>query len=114
MLRASVFAVLVFAHSLFMLINAFFDFENFIIFTPDNYYKQKWQFHKLHTVSGNSSDSLAQDFVTLRQLCFQVAFQNVITFPLQKYLEEYLNGLLENAFCRNDHSMVITWKHRHT
>lgn len=23
-----------------------------------------------------------------------------------KYLEEYLNGLLENAFCRNDHSML--------
>uniref|UniRef100_A0A3Q4BME5 Phospholipase n=1 Tax=Mola mola TaxID=94237 RepID=A0A3Q4BME5_MOLML len=27
-------------------------------------------------------------------------------FKLQKYLEEYLNGLLENVFCRNDHSML--------
>uniref|UniRef100_A0A667ZY54 Phospholipase n=1 Tax=Myripristis murdjan TaxID=586833 RepID=A0A667ZY54_9TELE len=25
--------------------------------------------------------------------------------PLAKYLEEYLNGLLENSFCRSDHSM---------
>uniref|UniRef100_A0A671XSM5 Phospholipase n=1 Tax=Sparus aurata TaxID=8175 RepID=A0A671XSM5_SPAAU len=24
----------------------------------------------------------------------------------RKYLEEYLNGLLENSFCRNDHSML--------
>lgn len=35
-------------------------------------------------------------------------------FLLQKYLEEYLNGLLENAFCRNDHSMVIALKQRCT
>uniref|UniRef100_A0A667ZXZ3 Phospholipase n=1 Tax=Myripristis murdjan TaxID=586833 RepID=A0A667ZXZ3_9TELE len=26
--------------------------------------------------------------------------------PLAKYLEEYLNGLLENSFCRSDHSML--------
>ncbi|KAI4814654.1 hypothetical protein KUCAC02_003842 [Chaenocephalus aceratus] len=26
--------------------------------------------------------------------------------PPRKYLEEYLNGLLENSFCRNDHSMI--------
>ncbi|XP_072230639.1 phospholipase D2 [Leuresthes tenuis] len=28
------------------------------------------------------------------------------TSSKMKYLEEYLNGLLENAFCRNDHSML--------
>ncbi|XP_054481534.1 phospholipase D1 [Anoplopoma fimbria] len=28
------------------------------------------------------------------------------TSSKMKYLEEYLNGLLENAFCRNDHSMM--------
>uniref|UniRef100_A0A8C9XAU2 Phospholipase n=1 Tax=Sander lucioperca TaxID=283035 RepID=A0A8C9XAU2_SANLU len=31
---------------------------------------------------------------------------NFAAFLLQKYLEEYLNGLLENSFCRNDHSMM--------
>ncbi|XP_076024753.1 phospholipase D2 [Genypterus blacodes] len=28
------------------------------------------------------------------------------TSSKMKYLEEYLNGLLENSFCRNDHSML--------
>ncbi|KAF3840705.1 hypothetical protein F7725_006567 [Dissostichus mawsoni] len=28
------------------------------------------------------------------------------TSSKMKYLEEYLNGLLENSFCRNDHSMI--------
>ncbi|XP_008297223.1 phospholipase D2 [Stegastes partitus] len=28
------------------------------------------------------------------------------TSSKMKYLEEYLNGLLDNAFCRNDHSML--------
>ncbi|XP_077361357.1 phospholipase D2 [Festucalex cinctus] len=29
-----------------------------------------------------------------------------MTSSKMKYLEEYLNGLLENTFCRNDHSML--------
>lgn len=37
-----------------------------------------------------------------------------LVLKLQKYLEEYLNGLLDNVFCRNDHSMVITLTHTHT
>lgn len=32
--------------------------------------------------------------------------RNRRTSSKPKYLEEYLNGLLENAFCRNDHSML--------
>lgn len=31
-------------------------------------------------------------------------------FQPQKYLEEYLNGLLESVFCRNDHSMVRSFR----
>lgn len=46
------------------------------------------------------------DFVSLSRLLQLVRINSCSAFQPQKYLEEYLNGLLENVFCRNDHSMV--------
>uniref|UniRef100_A0AAY4ELG0 Phospholipase n=1 Tax=Denticeps clupeoides TaxID=299321 RepID=A0AAY4ELG0_9TELE len=37
-----------------------------------------------------------------------------LTCFFQKYLEDYLNGLLENPFCRNYRGMVHTHSHTHT
>ncbi|KAG7280231.1 hypothetical protein CRUP_037592, partial [Coryphaenoides rupestris] len=51
--------------------------------------------------------------LTWRYACGQVSVCTLYTvrlthgpFTWTKYLEEYLNGLLDNAFCRNDHSML--------
>uniref|UniRef100_A0A8C3AZD2 Phospholipase n=1 Tax=Cyclopterus lumpus TaxID=8103 RepID=A0A8C3AZD2_CYCLU len=44
-----------------------------------------------------------------QSFCFNRAHQPLTLRDLQwksKYLEEYLNGLLENSFCKNDHSML--------
>lgn len=45
---------------------------------------------------------------------FSLSLYNFPLFYYQKYLEDYLNGLLENVFCRNDQSMVIPSKQRYT
>uniref|UniRef100_A0A8C4IVX0 Phospholipase n=1 Tax=Dicentrarchus labrax TaxID=13489 RepID=A0A8C4IVX0_DICLA len=59
---------------------------------------------------------LHRDLYKHRMICVSKLYTFYVrsAFLWQKYLEEYLNGLLENVFCRNDHSMVVALKQIYT
>uniref|UniRef100_A0A8D3CEE1 Phospholipase n=1 Tax=Scophthalmus maximus TaxID=52904 RepID=A0A8D3CEE1_SCOMX len=72
--------------------------------------KRKYkQFQELHR-DLYKHRMMIQLLITFHKVHPQKTLSDVLTllfpFLFQKYLEEYLNGLLENRFCRNDNSML--------
>uniref|UniRef100_A0A8P4G3R9 Phospholipase n=1 Tax=Dicentrarchus labrax TaxID=13489 RepID=A0A8P4G3R9_DICLA len=75
-------------------------------------YKHRMMLHLLPLGKSVHQSVCLNHTLSLSGCCVSSCVSKLYTFYVrsaflwQKYLEEYLNGLLENVFCRNDHSML--------